>query len=149
MRKFSPYRSNQSLKWPAHNHALSRAEILEFDDLESFEHSKCKPLSITLAVEGKTRRILGLAVSRMPAKGLLVKRAFRLYGRRKDERRGKRRKLFSEIKDLIAPGATIKSDSNPHYAKDVKEHFPNCNYRQFLGGPRAPTGQDELKKVRC
>ena len=27
------------------------SQVIEFDDMETFEHSKCKPVSITLAVE--------------------------------------------------------------------------------------------------
>ncbi|MGZ3702815.1 MAG: hypothetical protein ACXWSD_13580, partial [Bdellovibrionota bacterium] len=45
------------------------AHTIEFDDLETFEHTKLKPLSITLAVESGTRRILGVEVSRMAANG--------------------------------------------------------------------------------
>jgi hypothetical protein len=56
----------------AHNLEKPKAEVIEFDDMEAFEHTKCKPLSITLAVESKTRRILGIEVSQMPAKGRLV-----------------------------------------------------------------------------
>ena len=55
----------------------AKAQIVEFDDLETFEHSKCKPLSVTLAVEHGTRRILGIEVSQMPAKGHLAKMAFK------------------------------------------------------------------------
>lgn len=123
------------------------AMSMEFDDLETFEHSKCKPLSVTLAVESKSRRILGLRVSSMSAKGLLTRKAER-YGFRPDTRAKARQSLFSEIRPLIATGATIKSDSNPYYARPVKKHFPDCNYRQYLGKRGSLGGQGELKKVR-
>jgi transposase-like protein len=42
------------------NHRHPPSRVIEFDDLETFEHTKCKPLSITLAVQKRTRRILGL-----------------------------------------------------------------------------------------
>jgi len=32
-------------------------------DFQTIEHTKCKPLSVTMAVETKTRRILGFEVS--------------------------------------------------------------------------------------
>lgn len=51
----------------------AKLECVEFDDMETFEHSKCKPLSISLAVESGTRRILGFEVSQMPANGPLAK----------------------------------------------------------------------------
>src|SRR6218665_1420281 len=42
------------------NSAHPKAQTIEFDDLETFEHTKCKPVSVTLAVESKTRRLLGI-----------------------------------------------------------------------------------------
>jgi len=125
-----------------------KAKSVEFDDLETFEHTKCKPLSITLAVETKSRRILGFEVSSMPSNGPLAAFSRRKYGYRKDERAKGRRKLFKAIRPLIADGATIKSDSNPHYKRDVKRYFPDCRYRQFEGKRGSSGGQGELKKVK-
>ena len=125
-----------------------RARIIEFDDLETFEVTKCKPLSVTLAVEFETRRILGISVSRMPAKGLLAKQARRKYGPRTDGRAAGRKRLFKEIKDLIQEDALIKSDNNPHYPSDVKRHFPRAKHVTYLGKRGSLGGQGELKKTR-
>lgn len=121
---------------------------MQFDDLETFEHTKCKPLSVTLAVEKGTRRILGFEVSRMPAKGLLAKISLKKYGPRIDERAAKRKILFARISHLIAERAVIQSDSNPHYPPDVKVFFPGCLHQFFIGKRGAVTGQGELKKTR-
>ncbi len=130
------------------NHELPRASEIEFDDLDTFEHTKCKPLSVTLAVEYPTRRILGFRVSQMAAKGHLSKIALKKYGRRKDTRTEERRRLFQDLKPLVLKNAVIKSDSNPHYVDDVKFYFPNCFHKRFLGQRGAITGQGELKKVK-
>ena len=129
------------------NSSLPKAKVIEFDDLETFEHTKCKPLSVTIAVEQGTRRILGVEVSRMPANGLLVERA-KKYGPRRDERREGRRRLFSKIQDLIDPFVEIKSDQNPHYPTDVKEFFPKARHKRYLGKRGSLGGQGELKKVK-
>ena len=128
------------------NYAFTKATEIEFDDLETFEHTKCKPLSITLAVESHSRRILGLEVSEMPAKGLLTKKA-KKYGLRPDLRRQGRERLFRKIKPLLAEGAVIKSDSNPHYSADVKRLFPGKKHLVFKGRRGSSTGQGELKKI--
>ena len=125
----------------------SKAKVIEFDDLETFEHTKCKPLSVTLAVESGTRRILGVEVSEMPARGLLVKKA-KKYGRRLDCRYQARERLFGWIKDLVEPGAVIKSDSNPHYGPSVAKHFPESPHKRYEGKRGSLGGQGELKKVR-
>ena len=124
------------------------ATIVEFDDMETFEHTKLKPLSITLAVESETRRILGFEVSSMPAKGLLARRSRKKYGPRRDGRKEARRILFERIKPLVAEGALIKSDENPHYPIDVRKHFPGCMHETHKGQRGSIVGQGELKKVR-
>ena len=120
---------------------------LQFDDLETIEHTKLKPLSVTLAVEKYSRFIVGFEVSRMPAKGLLAKRSVKKYGPRKDERFMARERLFRRIGPQISPLALIESDDNPHYKASVKKFFPNCKHRAFLGARGAITGQGELKKI--
>ena len=133
-------------------HELNRrhppAEIVEFDDMETFEHTKYKPLSITLAVVSKKRRILGFSVSQMPAKGLLAKRAFKKYGPRADHRAAGRAELFKNIAPLVHERALIKSDENPHYISDVKKHFPLATHERFKGQRGSIVGQGELKKIR-
>ncbi len=133
------FQQNQSL-WP-------NAKEIEFDDMETFEHTKCKPLSITLAVESHTRRILGFEVSTMKAKGLLTEKA-KKYGYRRDTRSRARRRLFESIQKLVREDCLIKSDQNPHYEKDVKRFFPKNPYKQFKGQRGAITGQGELKKIK-
>ena len=148
VRKFLFLAAQAELKLRAGNLAEKQAQAIEFDDLETFEHTKMKPLSVTLAVEEKTRRILGLRVSRMPANGLLARASRKKYGRRVDERSFGRRRLFEDIAPFIAENALIKSDSNPHYATDVAKYFPGAAYKQFLGKRGSTTGQGELKKVK-
>jgi hypothetical protein len=72
-----------------------KVESFQFDDLETIEHTKCRPLSVTIAVEDKTRKILGFEVSQMPAKGHLARYSVKKYGYRKDERQFGIKKLLS------------------------------------------------------
>jgi transposase-like protein len=129
------------------NRSKASAKIIQFDDLETIEHTKCKPVSITLAVEEKTRRILSFQVAQMPAKGPLAAISRKKYGRRKDMRKSARIKLFKELLPLVEPTAEIKSDQNPHYGDDVKKYFPRALHSTFKGRKGAITGQGELKKI--
>lgn len=130
------------------NRMHKKAEIVEFDDLETFEHSKCKPLSVTLAVEHKTRRILAFEVAQMPAKGLLTYKSLKKYGYRNDARFAARNLLFERLKPLVNPCVVFRSDSNPHYPMTIKKHFPKALHQSFLGQRGAITGQGELKKIK-
>jgi len=120
---------------------------VQFDDLETFEHTKLKPLSVTLAVEKETRYVLGFEVSRMPAKGLLTKKSRKKYGHRKDERAEGRDRLFRRLKGKVCPRALFESDSNPHYPVTLRKHFPLATHKTVLGQRGAVTGQGELKKT--
>lgn len=130
------------------NKAFPKAQVVEFDDMETFEHTKCKPLSITLAVEKDSRRILGFQVARMAAKGLLTHKAKKKYGHRKDERHRVRKILFEQLQPLIAPTALVKSDENPYYVEDVKKFFPKAFHERHKGQRGSIVGQGELKKIR-
>jgi hypothetical protein len=130
------------------NLAKPKAHTVEFDDLETFEHTKMKPLSVTLAVEAGTRRILGLEVSRMAANGPLAEKSREKYGRRVDERRQGRQRLFEWLQYVVTDRVVIKSDDNPYYPPDVQRLFPNSLHLHYKGKRGSTTGQGELKKVR-
>jgi len=130
------------------NFSTDRLLNIQFDDLETSEHTKCKPLSVALAVEPKTRKILSYQVSQMPAKGHLAKISFKKYGPRPDERAKGWDALFLELKTISHPNVCLTSDENPHYPKHLKRHHPKATHIKVPGGRGAITGQGELKKKR-
>ena len=136
-----------------HKNLLDRMNRLpslevQFDDMETFEHTKMKPLSVTLIVEKHSRYILGFEVSKMPAKGHLAKKSVKKYGYRPDQRADARNRLFRRMKKHVLDHAIIESDKNPHYPPDVKEHFPKAVHQTHLSARGAVTGQGELKKLQ-
>jgi len=135
-----------SLNLELQNRLHKKAQVIQFDDLETSVHSKYKPLSVTIAVEERPMRILGFEVSQMPAKGLLAKKAFKKYGFRKDERTQGRERLFRRLTSFVEEDALIKSDSNPYYPQTVKKYFPKATHKNYIGRRGAVTGQGELKK---
>ena len=124
-----------------------RSDKMEFDDLESSIHTKCKPVSVCLAVVSKERWILGYCVASMPAKGKLAAISRKKYGPRTDERKAKRETLFTELKERVEPKSLIKSDQNPDYVNLVKRHFPDATHKLFKGQRGCVAGQGELKKI--
>ncbi len=125
-------------------HPLAR---VQFDDLETSEHTKLKPISVALAVDPDTRKILGIQVSRMPARGTQAKIALRKYGKRKDERRSGWGRLFKSLVPLVKSDAEFLSDQNPHYPPALRAYFPLARHETTPGGRGAITGQGELKKL--
>jgi transposase-like protein len=134
-----------------HQHRLAslpKAAHIQFDDLRTVEHTKCKPLSITLAVEKDTRRILGFEVSRIPAFGPLADFSRKKYGPRPNERPQAVRRLFEAMKSAAAPGAEFSSDEDSLYPGAVQRAFPGAVHHRYPGGRGCITGQGELKKLR-
>ena len=124
------------------------AQQVQFDDLITLEHTKCKPLSISLAVEAPSRRILGFTVSRIPASGLLADIARKKYGPRPNERPQGLMRLFASLRGLVAEDVTFRSDEDSLYPIVVRRHFPQAPHVRHPGGRGCITGQGELKKRR-
>jgi transposase-like protein len=127
---------------------LPKVRLVQFDDLITLEHTKCKPLAISLAVEAPSRRILGFEVSRIPASGPLAETSRRKYGPRQNERPRGLKNLLSKISGLLEKGVTFSSDEDPLYAALMRRQYPNAPHHRYQGGRSCVTGQGELKKLR-
>lgn len=130
-----------------------QAESVQFDELETFEHTKCKPLSVAMAVESGTRRILGFEVSQKPATGKLAKISRHKYGKRQDNRKAGLLQMFAKISPLCAPKLSLLSDKCPRYESVVSatlgaEKERTIHYTQVKGALGSNTGQGELKKLK-
>ena len=107
------------------------ANEIEFDELETIEHTKCKPVNIILVVNEKYQ-ILAAKVAEMPAKGRLAEFSRKKYGSRRNQRSEKLHEAFQEVKShLVTLPNEIRSDAHPAYKKLVKQYFPDTIYRQF------------------
>jgi transposase-like protein len=126
--------------------SLEKIGDIQFDDLETFEHTKLKPLSVALAVDSKRRLILDARVNRMPAKGLLAQKSKEKYGRRRDERYKGWNDVLRSAKVVTSSTLDILTDSNPHYPKYISAHFPLASHRTVPGGRGCIAGYGELKR---
>lgn len=124
---------------------LDPVEQLHFDDMESSEHTKMKPLAIPLLVEHPTRLIIAFDVTTMPAKGPLSDRSKKKYGPRKDGRLEAWQKVLSIGSTISASCVTITSDSHKRYPDVIKKWLPGAIHRQVKGRRGCVAGQGELK----
>ena len=120
---------------------------LQFDELQTIEHTKLKPLAVPMAINAETREILGFEVVSMPATGHLVKPSLKKYGFRPDHRKKGLRKLLKDLKPIVAQNAVFLSDYCPFYHPVLKSVFPEASHKQVLGEKSCVAGQGELKKV--
>lgn len=125
--------------------SLSPVKHCHFDDIETSEHTKMKPISISIAVEHPTRLILSFDVASMPAKGLLAAKSRKKYGLRPDERPVAWKHVLKTVSRLAAPDLVITSDSHKIYPRIIVEHAPNASHVQVKGRRGCVAGQGELK----
>lgn len=127
-------------------HASQNVDKIQFDELQTIEHSKCKPLSVATVVSVSDRKILGVGVATMPATGYLAKIARKKYGKRKDQRQEVLMGLFKKLSKTLSKNLIIYSDKHPYYRLIITRYFPTGIYHQIKGIQATVSGQGELKK---
>ncbi len=127
---------------------------VHFDDLITSEHTKMKPLTVTIAVSATAqsshpqRLILAAQVGRIPAFGLLAERSRKKYGQRENQHHKTLKEVFDKIQPLVHPEAILSSDEHQNYPAFVARYFPKGTHRAYPGGRGAVVGQGELKRLK-
>lgn len=109
-------------------------EHWQFDEMETIEHTKLKPLTIPICVN-ENYEILGISVGKIKAKGHLSVISQKKYGFREDERE----KVITEVFRLLAakisnPPKTITTDCHLLYGKLIRLYFPHTKHIQINSG---------------
>ncbi len=125
----------------------AKANEVEFDELETFIHTKLKPVTIPIAVEKKTRKVLALSIGNIGAKGHLKQISIKKYGRRPSERLPALKSMAKDLQKCLASKANIGSDKCPLYPKLVRDYFPEASHHTCTGSRGAVVGLGELKKT--
>ena len=120
---------------------------MQFDDLITTEHTKLKPLTVSLAVDKKRRFILGAEVGKIPAFGHLAELSRRKYGMRPSEHQKVLEKLFRTVAPALIKEPLIESDEHNLYPYVVKKYAPRAEHIRHKGGRGCIVGQGELKKL--
>jgi transposase-like protein/IS1 family transposase len=116
----------------AHFKQTFNIKELQFDEMESIEHTKLKPLTIALAVSDDYK-ILGVKVGKAPAKGHLSKISKAKYGSRVNQSEQVLRETLNNLKSKItSKNFVIKSDAKPLYKSIVKDIFPSQAHLTFI-----------------
>ena len=125
-----------------------RVEAFQIDDIITTEHTKLKPLSISVAVDMNKRYLLGCEVSQIGAFGKLAEKSRRKYGKRRNEHKKGLRRLFKKLEDCVDKDALICSDDHGFYPEFVGRYFPDASYKRYKSERSCVVGQGELKKLR-
>jgi len=89
--------------------------VVQFDDLLTFEHTNCKPLTVPMAVIDGMRVPIGYKVASISAFGRLAAVSRERYGERVDESSPARCELFEELTQILPANVHFKTDGHTHY----------------------------------
>jgi transposase-like protein len=131
----------------ANRRLIAPVKEVQFDELESFIHTKLKPVTIPIAVEKKTRRVLAVEIGNIGAKGSLKYSALQKYGKRPSERKSSLKKLMKSLQVCVSESACFGTDQAPLYPKLIREYFPKASHKTSKGSRGAVVGLGELKKI--
>ncbi len=131
----------------AYRATRTKVADVQLDEMESFIHTKLKPVTIPIAVEKKTRKVLSVGIGDIGAKGPLKALSIKKYGRRTSERRSCLNQMMEQLKSCVLPQARFMSDQSPLYPNLIRKYFPEANHKTCKGSRGAVVGLGELKKV--
>ncbi len=103
-----------------------KAKEIQFDELETIEHTKCKPISIIIFVNERGELIQS-RVARMPAKGHLAEFSRKKYGFRRDDRNQILSESLLEMSRRFLP-EVVKTDGKPSYQSAIEKYWPNAKH---------------------
>jgi hypothetical protein len=141
-----PYLAKKSEQLLAEARARqARAGEVYLDELITYEHTRCKPLAVCMAVT-KERKILSFSVSEMPAIGKhLRKISLKKYGKRPNFRKKGFKKCLIAIKDQVTVETVFKTDEEPSYGELIHAQFPRNQHLTYPSKRAVIAGQGELK----
>jgi hypothetical protein len=116
----------------AHSEWLSgqeRVSLVHFDEIETFEHTKLKPVSIALAVHARTGAILGVSARPMGDKGPLASVASQKYGPRNDPSGLGIAAVLQTVARVADPRCRVVTDESPKYPPQLKRALPRATHR--------------------
>jgi transposase-like protein len=103
----------------------------QFDEMETFEHTRMKPVSVALAVRAKTGEILAVECAQMAYKGPLAAQARDKYGPREDQTGAAINKALVTVGLCSALGFALTTDADPRYLNQVRKALPAATHRSI------------------
>ena len=97
--------------------------------METFEHTKLKPVSIVLAVHARSGAIVGTAVEPMAYKGRLAHVAYKKYGPRADRSGFGIQRVLETVRRAARPDLVLVTDESPKYPARIRKVLPEATHR--------------------
>ena len=107
---------------------LLKTRHVQFDEMETFEHTRLKPVAVAIAVRAKTGEVIDIQCSSMAYKGPLAAKAFAKYGPRRDDTRIGCMKVLQSVRKCLEPEQRITTDRHPRYPALIAKCVPTSRH---------------------
>ena len=101
---------------------------VQFDEMESFEHTRLKPLSLCIAVEPEKAKLIDIQVGTLNYKGRLASFALSKYGVRRDTSEEACLRVLEGIKNCGIREVQVTTDGKSSYPKLIKITLPDARH---------------------
>jgi hypothetical protein len=129
--------------------------MAQFDEMETHEHTRMKPVTIAMAVEswwdGKTKkyrtgRIIDAVAAPMYYKGRLAPKAQEKYGNREDKSGVARKAALISVSQAAAsiPNLRVLTDGKKEYASLIQEEIKGCQHKTICRKDNSGTEFDKM-----
>ena len=121
-----------------HEKAIVSGELntsyIQIDEMETYEHTRLKPLSISIAVRVKTGQIIDMKVATMNCHGPLAALSQKKYGLRKDTRKEANGSVIETVRRVVNTGSglTVGCDSKSSYPGLIKNVIQGASIQTHL-----------------
>lgn len=105
---------------------------VQFDEMETFEHTRMKPISVAVAVRARTGQILDIQCATLGYKGPLADQARRKYGHRENNSLVAVGDVLATIGRCAIPGAKVVTDADPRYLLRIPRTLPHVIHQPTL-----------------
>lgn len=100
-------------------------KYIQFDEMETFEHTRKKPLGIEVSIRPKNGQILSAKVCRIPIKALTIAKSEAVKYNKKTDRKEAFYKMIAETKQCLDEGYSVLScDGNRESIRMAKIMCP-------------------------
>lgn len=125
----------------------SKVSDVQFDELITFESSRCKPVAVAVVVDSLSMEVLSFSVAKASPHFKQSKVAQKIYGTRTDQ---KKRGLVQSLKSaapIMSNDCVVSSDQCPMYSGVMQSVFSGYSliYRQFKSRRARTVGFGEMK----
>jgi transposase-like protein len=104
---------------------------VQFDEMETYIHTKAKPASVSLAVCGNTGKIIDVLACKMPAKGYLATIGRDKYNWTSDDRATCTSSVIATVSTVTHENVMIVSDKKRSYPNLIHAQIPHAEIIQI------------------